>query len=183
MSRRRKEALRPLTPEEQELLLEMSRSRRIPAIQSRRAALLLRVAEGKSLLEAARSQGYVDGDTVSHLVTRFNQEGMEALTPRHLGGPEVKYQLAEQNQILELARTPPTAEEHGTNSWSLSTLKDHLRKNGLPEISTHTIWKVLSQSGMSWQRSRSWCDTGQAQRIRKAGTVKVKDPDSEAKKS
>jgi len=42
---------------------------------------------------------------------------------------------------------------------------------------------VLREAGLSWQQSRTWCDTGSVQRRRKSGVVTVRDPDTEAKKS
>jgi hypothetical protein len=77
-------------------------------------------------------------------------------------------------------------EKHdGTATWSLSTLQRALREanDGLPQVSEFTIRKVLLEAGYRWQGSRTWCQTGQVVRQRKAGTVVVTDPDSEAKKS
>ena len=195
MSRRRREALREFTAEEQHTLTQFARSQRVPAIQSRRAGVLLEVASGKSLLEASRSQGFKDGDTASSLVHRFNLEGLGALIPRHAGGPVVEYDVEAQKRILSLASSSPDLEHHGTNTWSLTTLQAVLREDGMPKISTHKIWKTLSENGLSWrgqarkvplcprQRSRTWCATGQARRVRQAGVVTVTDPDTEAKKS
>ena len=76
-------------------------------------------------------------------------------------------------------------EADGSGTWSLSTLRGALRQadDGLPEVSTYTIWKVLREAGFSWQRSRSWCETGRVKRKRKSGeVVEVTDPDAEAKK-
>jgi hypothetical protein len=51
-------------------------------------------------------------------------------------------------------------------------------------VSTYTIWKVLREAGFGWQRTRSWCETGKAQRKPKNGeVVEVIDPDAAAKKS
>jgi len=195
MSRRRRGALREFSEEEQHTLIVLARSQRVPAIQSRRAGTLLEVASGKTLLEASRSQGFKDGDTASSLVTRFNFEGLGALIPRHAGGPAVEYDVEAQKHILSLASSPPELAQHGTNTWSLTTLQAVLREDGMPRISTHTIWKTLSENGLSWrgqarkvplcprQRSRTWCATGQARRVRQAGVVTVTDPDTEAKKS
>jgi len=36
---------------------------------------------------------------------------------------------------------------------------------------------------LSWQKSRTWCQTGVATRRRKHGVVRVSDPDALAKKS
>ncbi len=55
--------------------------------------------------------------------------------------------------------------------------------DGLPTVSEFTIRKALLDAGYTWQASRSWCQTGQVVRKRKAGTVVVTDPDGEAKKS
>jgi hypothetical protein len=67
----------------------------------------------------------------------------------------------------------------------LSLLQKALRQapDGLPEVSTFTIWRTLHEAGLSWQKSRTWCETGVALRRRKPGVVRVSDPDALAKKS
>jgi hypothetical protein len=50
-------------------------------------------------------------------------------------------------------------------------------------VSTATILQVLWEAGYSWQRSRTWCATGTAQRKRQDGTVvTVNDPEAAPKK-
>jgi len=48
------------------------------------------------------------------------------------------------------------------------TLQRALRRahDGLPQVSTYTIWCALHDAGWSWQRSRTWCATGTAIRRR-----------------
>jgi hypothetical protein len=79
----------------------------------------------------------------------------------------------------------PDRDVDGTATWSLLTLRQALRTapEGLPHVSTATIRAVLLAAGWTWQRSRSWCETGKAVRRRKAGSVTVVDPDTEAKKT
>jgi hypothetical protein len=36
--------------------------------------------------------------------------------------------------------------------------------DGLPRVSTYTIWRTLHAGGLSWQKSRTWCETGVAMR-------------------
>jgi hypothetical protein len=50
-------------------------------------------------------------------------------------------------------------------------------------VSTYTIWCVLHDAGFTWDRDRSWCQTGTAIRKRKSGTVVVHDPDATPKKT
>ncbi len=117
------------------------------------------------------------------LVKRFNAEGLEALRPRHGGGYH-KYTEVEYGRILAEAGRAPRAETEGTNHWSLTSLQRALREapDGLPEVSTETIGRVLHDAGYTWQADRTWCRTGEVQRVRKAGVVTVMDADAEAKK-
>ena len=137
MSRRKKDPLRALTDTERSYLEQLSRAQSAPMVQVMRAHLLLAVADGQSYLEAAQSVGRRSNDAVSHLVSRFNQEGLAALTLRH---------------------------------------------GGSTTVSTFTLLVVLHDAGLSWQHNRSWCKTGQGVRMRKAGPVRVLDPDAEVKK-
>ena len=185
MTRRRKDPLRPLTQEERELLEQIARAESEPASHVARAKALLAVAAGKTYGAAAQVAGRRSNDAVSQLVSRFNQEGLAALEPRHGGGPEIKYGAAEQARILAEVRRKPDLEGDGTATWSLSTLQRSLRQaeDGLPEVSTYTIWLVLQSNGISWQKDGSWCETGKVLRKRKAGVVEVVDPDAIPKKS
>ena len=82
-------------------------------------------------------------------------------------------------------REPPQRDQDGTATWSLSLLQRALRQadDGLPRVSTFTIWRTLHEAGLRWQKSRTWCETGVAMRPRKHGVVRVSDPDALAKKS
>ena len=185
MTRRRKDPLRPLTEAQRRELQRLRRSSAAPAAQAARAAVLLLVSEGVDYQDAARAAGRKSGDAVSHLVARFNREGLTALEPRHGGGRAAAYDAADRDRILrEVARTPTPARD-GTATWSLSTLRRVLRSapDGLPRVSTFTLWRVLHEAGYSHQRTRTWCPTGTALRKRKAGTATVTDPDAEPEKS
>lgn len=185
MTRRQKDPLRPLTSEQRSFLVRISRSRADPAAHVARAKALLAVADGHSYTEAAKAAGRRSGDAVSKLVWRFNREGLAAIEPGHGGGPTPVYTAKERERILKEARRKPDQEKDGTATWSLSTLRRALRRapDGLPMVSTYTIWRVLKEAGFEWQRTRSWCETGRAKRKRKSGeVVEVVDPDAEAKK-
>ncbi len=185
MSRRKKDPLRRLTQQEETVLQQISRSQSTSAVQVVRAQMLLAVASGQEYTSAARSARRRSGDAVASLVARFNQEGLAALEPRHGGGASLLYdQTAKERILKEYARTPDR-EQDGTASWSLSTLQRALRQapDGLPKVSTYTLWQVLRAAQQSPQRVRTWCETGTVLRKRKDGVVAVTDPDTEAKKN
>ena len=186
MTRRRKDPLRALTDEERTALSRLSCSPSAPAAQVARATALLAVAEGQSYTVAAQRVGRRHGDTVAAWVGRFNRDGLAAVVPRHGGGPRVRYADEQRRRLLAEAKRPPDRERDGTATWSLSRLKAALRRaeDGLPTISTYTIWHTLHEAGLSWQKSRTWCATGVVRRPSKqGGAVAVSDADAAVKKS
>src|ERR687894_271817 len=79
----------------------------------------------------------------------------------------------------------PEGAGDGPATGSLTTLRDARRgaEDGLPAVSTHTIGRALHTAGFTWQKGRSWCETGVVVRKRRhAGPVTVTDPDAAAKR-
>jgi transposase len=185
MARRQKDPLRPLARDEAAELVRISHSRSLPAGYVARATALLAVSRGATFTDAARQAGRRNGDRVADLVARFNREGLGAVEPRHGGGAPRRYGQDEHDRILREASREPDREVDGTATWSLATLQRALQDapDGLPNVSTRTIAKALHAAGYSWQRDRSWCRTGEAERKRKSGIAKVRDPDTEPKKN
>jgi transposase len=184
MSRHQTDPLRPLTPDERIALTRLSRSLSGPAAQVERARALLAIADGASYTAAAHQIGRRHTETISAWVSRFNRDGLAAVRPGHGGGARIRYGADAQQRILaEWARTPQR-EQDGTATWSLSLLQRALRRapDGLPKVSTFTIWRTLHAAGLSWQKSRTWCQTGVVTRRRKHGTVTLADPDAAVKR-
>ena len=184
MAAAQKAPLRPLADHERGVLTGVARAPSDRADRVARAKALLAVADGAPFAAAARAAGRRAGDAIATLVGRFNAEGLAALDPRHGGGPPVRYGAAETARIVRAARRPPDREADGTATWSLTTLQRALRRapDGLPAVSTFTVRRALREAGLSWQRDRTWCDTGVVQRRRKAGVVEVVDPATAAKR-
>jgi transposase len=185
MSRRQKDPLRPLSDAERTVLSRLSRSQSAPAAQVARARALLAVADGQSYTMVVELVGRRTGDTVARWVAGFNRAGLAAVVPQHGGGHRLRYGAVEQQRILaEVVRAPERARD-GTATWSLNTLRDALRRaaDGLPDISTYTIGRALHAAGFSWQKGRSWCETGVVVRKRKhAGLATIIDQDAAAKR-
>ena len=184
MARAVAQPLRALTEAERQ---ELTRVTRAPSEAHRRnqpATALLAVADGSYLTEAARLAGWAVCDTVALLVRRFNAHGLAALDDRPRSGRRPRYGPAERGRILREVQRQPDRERDGTASWSLSLLQRALRQapDGLPEVSTFTILHVLHEARYTWQRSRTWCNTGVALRKRKEGVVRVEDPAAEQKR-
>src|SRR5215212_11550656 len=154
-----------------------------------RAKALLAVDAGARFTAAALAAGIRSGDTVARWVARFNDAGLAGLERGHGGGPASEYGPAEAERILREFHRTPDREQDGTATWSLTTLRRALRRapDGLPQVSTWTILRVLHAAGYTWQHSRTWCPTGTAKRKRKRRdgseeVVEVTDPDASQKR-
>ena len=185
MSRRKKDPLRPLTDSERLELTRLSRSQAAPAVQVARAIMLLAVAHGDDYQQAALVAGRRSGDAVSHLVARFNAEGLAALSPRHGGGQPRTYGPASRERILRRVRREPTP----GGRW-------HGHLVALDTQGDAPIGPRWPAQGRRPRRSGR-CSTRPAKlpaephlvphrrplRKRVGGTVVVTDPDAEPKKS
>jgi transposase len=184
MARPLKESLRALSESERTQLDALARSRSAPADRSARAKQILALAEGADLQQALQRANRRSRQALVRLIKRFNHEGMAAIEGHHGGGPTLRYGPKQQERILkEFARTPDR-EKDQTATWSLTTLQRALRRapDGLPTVSTYVILQVLHQAGYTWQKDRTWCDTGIVERKRKEGVVRITDPDAHQKR-
>ena len=182
MPKARKEALRALTAAEQTALERLTQASSARVDRVRRARALLAVAQGQPFVQAARDAGFRSGSTVAGLVQRFNRQGLAALRIAAGRGRRPTYDTAARAQIVATAQRPPDRRTDGTATWSLSTLQRSLRRDAFAHVGATTIRRVLEDAGSSYQRTRTWCPTGTAQRTRKAGVVTVVDPRTEEKR-
>jgi transposase len=173
--------LRPLTEQEERALSRMSKASSERVDTARRAKALLAVKAGEPFSQAARRSGFKSADSVSQLVQRFNQQGLAALLIASGRGRKATYTSPQRQCILEELRSAPDREQDQSATWSLKLLQRALRRGGLPHIGASTIRRVLHEAGYVFGRSRTWCQTGTAVRVRKAGVVTVHDPQAQEK--
>ncbi len=165
--------LRPLTEPEHHELQRVSRAPSETVSRHQQAIAFLAVADGMSLIEAARTGGWRVHDTVTRLIRRFNERGLSALDDLPRSGHSRVYSAAERARIEHEFLREPSRKEDSTATWSLSTLQRALRDapDGLPHVSKFTIVYVLHEAGYNWQQSRTCCRTGTTLRKRKDGEV------------
>jgi transposase len=176
------EPLRRLSRTERSTLQRLAKSPSERVDQVRRATALLAVARTGVFIHAAREAGLRSGTTVADLVARFNRHGLAALRIARGRGRRPSYSASERARIVAMAQRQPDRRTDATATWSLTTLQRSLRRAGLPQVGTSTIRRVLQDAGSSYQRTRTWCPTGTAQRKRKSGVVTVVDPNTEGKR-
>jgi transposase len=182
MATMQQERVRPLTEAERRELEELVQASSERVDRVTRATALVAVAEGQTFAAAAQTARYGSPQAVTYLVRRFNRVGLAALEIAVGRGRRPTYDAAARARIVATAQRPPDRKVDGTATWSLSTLERTIRREGLPRVGATTIRRVLHDAGSSFQRTRTWCPTGTAQRKRKAGVVQVVDPRTEEKR-
>src|SRR5215211_5944700 len=182
MATMQKERLRPLTIAEQREMKRITKASSERVDRVKRAVAVLAVAGGQSFSAAARAAGFRSPGSVTYLVRRFNRVGLGALKIAAGRGRRPTYDALARARIVATAQRAPDRKVDGTATWSLSTLERTLRREGLPRVGATTIRRVLRDAGSSYQRTRTWCPTGTARRKRKAGVVRVVDPQAEEKR-
>src|SRR5438270_12110246 len=176
-----KQPLRTLSAQEERDLSQIAKASSERVDRVRRAKALLAVNAGEPFTAAAALSGFKSADSVSQLVERFNQQGLAALTIAAGRGRQPTYTSAQRQHILEQLRSTPNREQDQSATWSLRLLQRALRRHLLPRIGASTIRRVLHKAGYVFGRSRTWCRTGTAVRVRKAGVVTVHDSQAQEK--
>lgn len=184
MGRKSREPLRALTQEEVETLTQLARSRSERAEVVGRAKSLLAVAETGNFAAGARASGRKSDYGVGKLAARFNRDGLKALETKPRITYRITYTVEQRAEVVGEFRRVPDREIDGTGTWSLTTLQRAVRKrDGLEKMSRDTISGILHEAGMTWQRDRTWCETGVSVRKGQHGKRIVVDPDAEPKKT
>lgn len=170
--------LRPLSQAETTELMRLSKATAARLDHIRRARALLAVAAGQSFTAAARRAGFRSSSTIPALIRRFHVRGLAVLGIAPGRGRKPTYAPLVRQRILARAQRPPDRRQDGTATWSLRTLQTALRATepDLPHLGATTIRRILRPAGYSPQRTRTWCPTGTAQRVRKDGVGTVCDP-------
>ena len=116
------------------------------------------------------SQLGMSEEYLRELIRNFNGAGFSALKQRRRYGRPPRLSEEERSLIVEIATAPPQAFGRPFNQWSLRKLQEFLvtRKLVSP-VSYTTIRRVLKQSKVSFQRTRTW--------------KRSKDPHYDAKKT
>jgi transposase len=84
---------------------------------------------------------------VSQLLERFNQRGLAALLIASGRGRKATSTPQQRGRIVQALRRAPDRQEDATAIWSLSTLREALRKQALPKVGVSPIRQVLPEAG------------------------------------
>ena len=127
-------------------LESIARSQSLPAALSRRAQMILRLADGEPNSAVARRYR-VSRPTVSLWRTRYRERGVAGLHNELKPG---RPRSTSEEQIAELVNTALTSKPTGQTHWSRRTLAS------ATGISTTTVHRYMSLFGLQPHRSKSF---------------------------
>ena len=134
------------------------------ATKMRRGQIIAFSAQGMRVQEIARRLRMHEEYT-RELIRRFNDEGFEAIRPRRRTGRPPELTEEDRSIIAEIATAPPQAFGRPFNQWSLRKLQKFLVQDTrmIPPVSHTTIRSVLKKAKVSFQRTRTWKRSNDAQ--------------------
>ena len=147
--------VRPISVAEGQRLQRLARRSR-DAVTARRAAIVLCSAQEMSVPQISGTV-FADPKHIRGVLRDFNERGFEALEAGKSPGRPRRFTDAVRERIVELALSKPKELGKPFTHWSLPKLRDHLVKAGVVEsISVETVRKILTERGVSFQRTKTW---------------------------
>lgn len=148
-------ALRPLTEEELQGLIKVSRSRTEAARRVERAKIILALHEGTEAKDIAR-QFNISRSTVDNRRRRFNKEGLAALDDHARQGRPYIYDEVQRGQMVVTAKTHPQQLGMELGHWTLDTLIVYVNEHLHIAISRSQLAEVLKQEGLKWYQEKTY---------------------------
>ena len=161
--------VRPLSEAERERLEQMRRSRTGDAGLARRAAMVLRSAQGEKAPAISKGLG-VSERTVRKWIRRFTAQGLEGLRELPRPGRPPVYLEVERGRVIQAALPPPQQMGKPFCHWTLDQLEEHLQQEGC-SMRRSRIHEVLRAEGVKWQKERTWFASPDPQFAEKRGRL------------
>lgn len=105
---------------------------------------------------------------VRRIINSFNKKGIDGIRPDYQGGHPPLFSQKQRRAIVELAETRPKDWGYPLSQWSLSQLQLVLiKKKKVAYISRPTIRTILTEAGLTHQRTKTWKQSNDPQFVKK----------------
>lgn len=160
--------VRPISDAEGRELQRLARRSR-DAVVARRAAIVLCSAQGMSV-SAITGTVFTDAGHIRSVLKDFNERGFAALRPGRSPGRPRRIDEQTRARIVAVALSRPHDLGLPFTHWSLPKLRDHLIETGVVESISHEgVRQLLSERGISFQRTKTWKQSNDPDFERKKG--------------
>jgi transposase len=160
----------PANPEEEQKIRKLAGSRHAPADWTMRAKMIAASWDGARTSTIAGQLG-CHMQTVRERLARFNTEGLDGLGDLPGAGRKRRITEVQRGRIIALARSVPPgrphrstggdlayADEHGPPQWTLDTLTEAARADGI-DVHRSQVRRILLAEKVRWRHTRSWTES------------------------
>jgi transposase len=146
--------VRPLLHDEAVRLKRLSKRAKHESTRQRAAVLL--ASNVKMSAAQIAEMWQTDASWVRKVIHDFNERGMDSLRPRYRGGRPRRITTEQRKQIVSVAGARPDHQGVPLTRWSLSRLAVYLADRAIVDVSARHLGVLLSEAGLSFQRTRTW---------------------------
>lgn len=130
---------------------------------ARRAQVIIASSSRISVKHIAQVIGYSDLQ-VRRIIHAFNKGGIDGIRPDYQGGRPPTLTEKQRKAVVELAESRPKDLGIPLSQWSLSQIQLVLiKKKKVSYISRPTIRTILKEAGLTYQRTKTWKHSNDAQ--------------------
>jgi transposase len=144
-----------MTPEEQQAIAELLRSRTAPVRLVERARIVQAAADGRSAPLIAAELG-CSRPTAYAWIRRFDDQGLAGLQGRPRAGRRPTYTAEQRAEVVAATLTDPKDLGLPFGCWTLDRLRAYLhQQKGIP-IKRSRIDEILTEEGLRWRHQETW---------------------------
>jgi transposase len=179
---------RPAADEvEEQKIRKLAGARHAPADWIQRAKIITLSWAGLHTTAIATQLG-CHAKTVRRWLHRFNAAGLDGLGDRPIPGRPRRLSEHDRGRIIALARSDPpgrpqhgtggdlyTADEHGAAQWTLDSLVEAARAEGI-EVHRSQVRRILLAEKVRWRHTRSWAHSSDVEFAPKGRRSSVSTP-------
>ena len=147
--------LRALTPEEEEAITAVLRSRTAPIRSVERARIIQAAAEGQSAPVIAAALG-CSRPTVYAWIRRFNDHGLVGLEEQRRSGRPPTYSPEQRAEVIATALTDPQSLGLPFACWTTDRLQVYLDEQKALAMKRSRISEILVEEGLRWRKQETW---------------------------
>ena len=141
-------------------------------VRYRRAMVILASAGGNTVPVIARLV-QTSEDRVREVIHRFNDLGLACLDPKWAGGRPRRITSADEEFIVETAKTRPEKLGRPFTRWSIRKLASYLADNSvrIVMVGRERLRELLAKNNVTFQRTKTWKESNDPERDAKLDRI------------
>jgi transposase len=147
--------VRRLSPQEEQEIGRLVRSRTAPVRLVERACIVGLAAQGHRVPAIAAELG-ISAPVVRRWLERFNTGGVAGLADAPRSGRPVTYTPEQVGEVVAASLTNPQELGLPFGSWTLDRLAVHLNEDRGIAMKRSRIGEILHAEGLRWRKQETW---------------------------